>query len=90
MAYISHVDRSVVCIYPLLRSHVVERPCEENKYLISTSGCSCLKRGVAKIQGGQNTEGGREDPSVPLKDAASFHWAVMRHMGHRCYPDRGD
>lgn len=45
-AYISYIDRSVVCIYPLLRSHVVERPCEEMKYLISTSGYLGLKEGM--------------------------------------------
>lgn len=30
-SYISYIDRSVVCIYPLLRCHVVERPCGGNK-----------------------------------------------------------
>lgn len=40
-------------------------------------------------RGGGDTEGSKEDPSVSPKVAASFHWAVMRHMGHRCYPDGG-
>lgn len=30
-SYISYIDRSVVCVYPLLRSHVVKRCCGENK-----------------------------------------------------------
>lgn len=29
-SYISYIDRSVVCVYPLLRSHVVERSCGGN------------------------------------------------------------
>lgn len=41
------------------------------------------------MQGGGNTGGSKEDPSVSPNVAASFHWAVMRHMGHRCNPDGG-
>lgn len=55
-AYVSYIDRSVVCIYPLLRSHVVERPCEENKYSITTSGYSgslFIRGWRAQIQRGE-------------------------------------
>lgn len=33
-SYISYIDWSVVCIYPLLRGHVVERSCGGNKTII--------------------------------------------------------
>lgn len=33
--------------------------------------------------------GSKEDPSGSLGLTASSHWAVMRHMGHRCRPDGG-
>lgn len=37
-SYISYVDWSVVCVYPLLRSHVVERSCGGNKNKIVYTG----------------------------------------------------
>lgn len=145
-SYISYIDWSVVCIYPLLRSHVVERSCEQNKHDCKQCFCTRSIKNAPYTQGvtpfeintmitrikialsasfdstylriwlpsdcisglKRNQEEGREgwkawgdaqrqknchrqqeDPSGSLGLTASSHWAVMRHMGHRCKPDGG-
>lgn len=78
-SYISYIDWSVVCIYPLLRSHVVERSCEQNKH--DCKQCFCTR----SIKNAPYTQGVKLTQWL-LASKSLYHHLLIAHISESGSP----